>query len=346
MSFPIVDSHIHLYAATHLERLNWTADLPSDHPLNRQNSVEQYRNVTEAAKNLRGFVFLETDRKSGVQDEEWHDALEEVGFLARIAQGQPISGEGHIVADKALVLGIVPWAPVPAGPNALARYIDLVRTRCGDSFGKIKGFRYLVQDKPAGTMSSSSFVQGLQLLGSQRLSFDLGVDARSGGLHQLEEACQVLERVYNSGSELRVIVNHMCKPDLRIPPEDVEASHSAFIQWKECILKMATHKTVYMKLSGLFSELPPQSASKQTDISELVRWTKPWVDVVFQAFGPSRIMFGSDWPVCNAGGPGIQDSWSHYVSLVTAILDSQKLNDEEKAQVWSGTASQAYKLDV
>jgi L-rhamnono-1,4-lactonase len=346
MSLPIIDSHIHLYAASHIDRLNWTADLPPDHALNLQNSVEQYRKAIAGANDLRGFVFLETDRKSGLLDSEWEDALHEVSFLARIAQGEPISGEGHTAEDKKLVLGIVPWAPVAAGPGALARYMNEVQRRSGVSFNEIKGVRYLLQDKPVGTMLAPNFVEGLQWLGRQGLSFDLGVNARSEGLHQLEEACEMLGRVFADGGGLKVIINHMCKPDLHITPEEVEAGNSTFAQWKTCMMKIARYENTYVKVSGMFSELPPQTADQPTDIDELVRHTKPWVDVVFESFGPSRAMFGSDWPVCNMGGPGIENSWSHYVAFFTSILDSQNLNNEEKAQVWSGTAARAYKIDI
>jgi L-rhamnono-1,4-lactonase len=344
MPFPIVDAHIHLYASTHVPRLSWTAELPSDHPLNRQNSIEQYRAATTDERTLRGFVFLETDRKSGLQDNEWQDALEEVNFLVRIAEGKPIAGEGHTAADKELVLGIVPWAPIPAGSKVLGQYLGEVRKRAGESYGKIKGFRYLLQNKPAGTMLSEGFIEGLQALGTHDLSFDLGIDARSAGLHQLEEACELFDRVNAGNSKLQIIINHMCKPDLHITPEEVERGHPSFVQWKKCISRMAGHKNTYMKLSGMFSELPPQGDSG-TEIAELVRLTKPWIDTIFETFGPSRIMFGSDWPVCNVGGPGVK-SWSHYVNLVTLILQAQNLNDEEQAQIWSGTAVSAYKLKI
>lgn len=344
MSFPIVDSHIHLYADTHLTQLNWTADLPTGHPLNQQNSVEQYRKATANAVNLRGFVFLETDRKSGLQDHEWEDALGEVSFLVRIAEGKPMAGEGHTTTDKDLVLGIVPWAPIPAGPEVLARYLLEVRKRAGDSFNKIKGFRYLLQNKPPGTMLSDNFITSLQVLGTQGLSFDLGIDARSGGLHQLEEACEMLERVNAGNKHVRIIIDHMCKPNLHIAPTEVESGHPAFKQWKKCISRMASHGNTFIKLSGMFSELPPQSQNP-TDVAELLRLTKPWVDAVFEFFGASRIMFGSDWPVCNVGGPG-EHSWSHYVNLVTAILQAQNLNETEQGQIWSGTATSAYNLEI
>ncbi|EXJ55147.1 hypothetical protein A1O7_08072 [Cladophialophora yegresii CBS 114405] len=344
----IVDSHIHLYAASHIPSLNWTADLPKDHRLNRQNSVDQYRAATaQHSDRLLGFVFLETDRKSGLEETQWTDALEEVEFLLRIARGTPREGEGHRPEDGKLVLGIVPWAPVPAGEKELRNYVQRVRQRAGDEWRLIKGFRYLVQDKPKGVMLDPQFIEGLQWLGSQNLTFDLGVDARSGGLGQLEEACEMMDRIYyalGSSSTVRIIINHFCKPNLRLSPAEALAGHPDFAKWSECIERMACHRHTYMKLSGFFSELPAQEENHPADIGALAARTKPWVDTVFRAFGPSRIMFGSDWPVCNVGGPGIAKSWHHWHDLVDEILRAQSLKRDEKARVWSGTAVAAYNI--
>lgn len=165
--FPIIDSHIHLYAKTHIPTLSWTADLPADHPLNRQKSVEEYKAVSGRQSNLLGFVFLETDRKSGLGNTDWEDALKEVDFLVRIATGSPIEGEGHAKEDSKLVLGVVPWAPLPAGTALLAEYVQKVQTRFLEAGvpDRLKGFRYLVQSRPAGTMLQTEFIEGLQWLG-------------------------------------------------------------------------------------------------------------------------------------------------------------------------------------
>jgi L-rhamnono-1,4-lactonase len=153
---PIIDSHIHLFAASHLSSLNWTADLPADHVLNRGNTVADYKTATSRAPNLKGFVFLETDRKSGPSEAEWTNALDEVAFLARIAEGRPIPNQGHEVADSHLVLGIVPWAPIPAGPDALAQYVDKTLALFSPEKKRlVKGFRYLLQDKPPQTLAST-----------------------------------------------------------------------------------------------------------------------------------------------------------------------------------------------
>ncbi|OAP65002.1 hypothetical protein AYL99_00974 [Fonsecaea erecta] len=342
----IVDSHIHLFPASHMPRLNWTGDLPADHRLNRQYSLDEYRAATQSqSKELRGFVFLETDRISGLKDTQWQDALEEVDFLVRIAQGNPREGEGHRPEDARLVLGIVPWAPVPAGAESVARYVGHAQERAGEAWPLIKGFRYLVQDKPAGVMLQEKFIEGLRWLGEHGLTFDLGPDARSGGLHQLQEACAMMERLYAGGNGPRIIINHFCKPNLRLSAQEAPANRD-FTQWKDCIEQMARHPSTYIKLSGLFSELPEQDEAHPTDVAALVERTKPWVDVVFHSFGPSRIMFGSDWPVCNVGGPGIVKSWSHWHDFVEAILASQNSTAEEQAQIWSGTAVKAYGITL
>lgn len=347
---PIIDSHIHLYPAAHIASLNWTSDLPKDHVLNRQNSIQEYRAATEAhAKAVRGFIFLETDRKSGLDATQWNDALDEVDLLVRMARGTPREGEGHNAEDSDLVLGIVPWAPVPAGAVGLAAYLEQVMAHSGDKWHLIKGVRYLVQDKPPGVMLKAGFLEGLRWLGRESLTFDLGVDARSGGIHQLQEACDMMDRLYSKDFDKvtsKIIINHFCKPNLRLTAPEALAGHPDFTQWKECIQRMAGHGSTYMKLSGMFSELPEQEdEDNPTVIQTLVERTRPWVDVVFQAFGPSRIMFGSDWPVCNVGGPGTAKSWTHWHDLVAAILTSQNLTQKEKAQIWSGTAAEAYNID-
>ena len=341
----IIDSHIHLFAAKHLASLNWTAELPPDHVLNRGNTVTEYKAATSRAPNLKGFVFLETDRKSGLTETEWQNSLDEVAFLARIAEGRPLPNEGHEAADSKLVLGIIPWAPIPAGPQALANYVDkTLQAFPPDKKTLVKGFRYLIQDKPSRTMLQPAFVDSLHWLGNHGFTFDLGVDARSAGIHQLEESCQMMEILYDSGSTLRIIINHFCKPNLRLSAQEAAGNHPHFALWKECIERMASYPNTYMKLSGFFSELPPQDEPDPADISSLITHIQPWISVVFTAFTPSRILFGSDWPVCNVGGPGTEKSWLHWHSLIFAVLDSLELTGEDKAMVWSGTASKAYNI--
>lgn len=244
MAIPIVDSHVHLWTKAQLQTLAWHT--PSN-PLGAQHSVEEYLEstaqfpeqnndgttgtssssslaaataTTESCPKyvLKGFVYLEVDKISSVEEDNtekgWAHVLDEVSFLARIAHGAPMQGDGHAEAHKALLLGIVPWAPVPGGPTVLKRYVTLVKERMAvsskdtstsskanaaaaeDVLRKLCGVRYLVQDKPKGTMLQTNFVEGLKWLGQQGLAFDLGVDARQGGLSQLSEAVEMIRKAY------------------------------------------------------------------------------------------------------------------------------------------------------
>jgi L-rhamnono-1,4-lactonase len=72
----------------------------------------------------------------------------------------------------------------------------------------------------------------------------------------------------------------------------------------------------------------------------------PWIDGVFDAFGPERVLFGSDWPICNIGGGGNTVSWGRWMKIVDTIVESKGLTTEQKASVFGGAAIKAYGLDV
>lgn len=201
--YPIIDSHIHLYPEAELETLAWCS--PS-HPLTGQKSLDEYTTATGSPASLEGFIFLETDRKHdlklGAEDGSgWEMPLMEVDWLKRVALGTPREGEGHTEEQKKLCLAIIPWAPVPSGGKVLARYVREVEKHAEGSFSKIRGFRYLLQDKPRGTMLAPEFIEGLKWLGKNRYVFDLGVDQHGGGKWQLEEAAQMIEKAHEDVPE-------------------------------------------------------------------------------------------------------------------------------------------------
>lgn len=201
--YPIIDSHIHLFPRSELDTLAWCN--PSN-PLHNQYSVDDYARATGPPPSLEGFIFLETDRKNdlelGVKDGSgWEMPLMEVNWLKRIALGTPREGEGHSAEQKKHCLAIIPWAPMPSGVEALERYVGEVEKRAEGSWGKIKGFRYLVQDKPKGTMLTTDFIEGLKWLGKKGFVFDLGVDQHSGGRWQLDEAVDMIEAAHKDVAE-------------------------------------------------------------------------------------------------------------------------------------------------
>lgn len=97
---------------------------------------------------------------------------------------------------------------MPGGPAALQKYMGLVRerTKTDDVWKKLRGVRYLFQDKPKGVMLQDDVVEGLKWLGREKLAFDLGVDARLGGSWQLREAVEMMRRVYDGVKEDEKVV--------------------------------------------------------------------------------------------------------------------------------------------
>ncbi|ODM17202.1 hypothetical protein SI65_07601 [Aspergillus cristatus] len=324
MPIPIVDSHIHLFPNSHL--LSLACNLI--HPIISDSTKPLY---------LRGFIFIETDRISSVEESSpgWQHVLDEVALLARIVRGEPIDGDQHRYVDRPPCLGIA----LGSG----ARWCCLI--------GEIRGVRYLVQDKPSGVMLQPEFIDGLKWLGRKQLTFDLGVDARQGGLWQLREAVEMMERVYEGVDEkdqVVMVINYLCKPNLRLPFASPESTttHRGFLEWKTLVTAMVRYPKAYMKLSGGFSELPSLSPAPEPDIKFLVERLHPWTDAVFDAFGPDRVMFGSDWPVCNLGGGGNDATWRRWRTVVEGILERRGLSEEQRLGVWGKVALKAYGIEI
>src|SRR5262249_54921632 len=98
---------------------------------------------------------------------------------------------------------------------------------------------------------------------------------------------------------------------------------------KTLMREMAKHRGVYCKLSGLFTE----AKWKEWSASEFY----PYLDVVFDAFGPDRLMYGSDWPVILLSGIYVQ--WK---SLLEKYMENFEEEDREK--VFGLTAAHFYNL--
>ena len=98
-----------------------------------------------------------------------------------------------------------------------------------------------------------------------------------------------------------------------------------------------------MKLSGAFSELSSDRVPTESP-EDLVDRMWPWLDYLFDCFPATRIMFGSDWPVCNVRGPAAEDSWTVWRAVVETALNRRGLTEDDKQMIWSGTALSAYRI--
>jgi L-fuconolactonase len=177
---------------------------------------------------------------------------------------------------------------------------------------KLRGVRHVLQDEPANElMDDSAFNRGIRALGDFRLRYDLLIFAR-----HLPQAIRFVDK---HPTQI-FILDHMAKPSIR--SGEIE-------EWATQIKALARRPNVYCKVSGMVTE-----ADSATQNSEKL---KPYFDVVVDAFGPSRLMFGTDWPVCL-----VRSSYSNWVSIVDEWTATWSV--EEQNQFWSGTARKAYEI--
>jgi L-fuconolactonase len=203
------------------------------------------------------------------------------------------------------VRGVVGWVDLRA-PDVGARLDAFAR------HPKFRGARHVVQGEPdEGFLLRPDFNRGLAALGARGLAYDLLLRAP-----QLPAAA----RCVDLHPDQVFILDHLAKPPLR--SGDLAA-------WRRDLRELARRGNVYGKVSGLTTEALP------------ARWTEPalracW-DTALEAFGPRRLMLGTDWPVCTATcGYG---GWVALVERWTAALGA-----DERARVLGGTAAEAYRL--
>ncbi|KAF2140078.1 uncharacterized protein K452DRAFT_274763 [Aplosporella prunicola CBS 121167] len=375
----VLDSHIHLWPASDTipESHSW---MTPGMPLAKQYSLENYfvasgasrpsaRSTTTSTSPVVGAVYIETDRTLG----HWPDSsstssggeldvdallarcaqpLAELRWLRRLVEGTPAAGadEGFAPGDGEMLLGLVPWAPVDAGADGMRAYLREAEQTVGPTaWARVRGVRFLLQSLESEEalqtlVESEAWVEGLKECGRRGLCFDVGVDVRGKGVWQLEQAVEMMERVNEGvpeGETVRFVLNHLCKPDLEQLPT-TPAQLDTFERWTRSLQRAARSPHVYMKLSGAFSELPPQPSDAPWPAAAVVERMCPWLDVLFATFRPARIMFGSDWPVCNVRGPGDARAWPCWRDVVVEMLSVYGLDAEARDRVWFRTAVEAY----
>ncbi len=215
----------------------------------------------------------------------------------------------ELAAAEPLIAGVVGWLELTAADVAQA----LTRLRAGPGGELLVGVRHQVQEEPdLGFLARADVRRGLQAVSEGDLAYDLLVRP-----HQLDAALELAA----SMPELRFVLDHAGKPDL---------SQTPLPAWTQAMERLAELPNVAVKLSGLTSEAPRDWT---------VEMLRPFADVLFSSFGPGRLMFGSDWPVCLLGG-GFDATIAAAESL-TAGFDTDQLG-----LLFGGTAASFYRLAI
>lgn len=211
----------------------------------------------------------------------------------------------ELAAGDPLVKGVVGWVDLRSD-----RVADDLRALATNP--KFVGVRHVVQDEPDPRfVLAEAFVRGMRQLHEYDLTYDLLLHP-----HQLPAANELAGLL----PEQPFVVDHLAKP--RIAAGELDG-------WVRDIRAIARHDNVFCKVSGMVTEAD-RTGWRPDDFT-------PYLEVVLDAFGPARLMVGSDWPVCLLAG--------EYAD-VTAIPREffARLSADEQALVHGGTAARFYGL--
>ncbi len=213
----------------------------------------------------------------------------------------------ELAAQNPFMKGVVGWLPLadPEFPRVLARFAGQP---------KLKGIRHVVQDEPDDQfILGDAFNRGISALLPTGLVYDILIFER-----HLPYAIQFVDR----HPRQVFVLDHVAKPRIK---------DHVLSPWRENMKELARRPNVYCKLSGMVTE------------ADHAAWTeaqlKPYIEGAFDAFGPKRMMFGSDWPVCL-----LASGYGRWVEVVTRAVAG--LSPAEKDRFWGGTAAEAYKLSL
>jgi L-fuconolactonase len=202
------------------------------------------------------------------------------------------------------IAGVVGWVPL-VEPDVEATIGRLA----ADPW--LRGVRHIVHDEPDDRfMLRDDFNRGVARLLPFGLVYDVLIFAR-----HLPHATAFVDR----HPDQPFVVDHVAKPTIRAAAFDRA--------WADGLRELAKRPQVTCKLSGMVTEVHDTSWSPTL--------LQPYVDLALEAFGPSRLMFGTDWPVCR-----LQCEYGEWVDAVRAFVTP--LSTDEQAAILGGTAQRVY----
>jgi L-fuconolactonase len=268
--------------------------------LRRNYRTEEYREAT------RGFdvraVYMEVDVDP-------MQKVAEVEYIVGVGRGQGSPTIGAVVGG------------LPASDG----FADYVR-RIAQNRPFVKGVRQVVHNPgtPAGTCVQPNFLRGVRLLGENNLSFDICIrPTELGDALRLTELCP----------DTRFILDHCGNADSKAFRRNNDGgerpTHDA-MSWRRDIEALSRRQNLICKISGIVARAPRG-------------WTAddlaPIVNHCLDSFGPDRVVFGGDWPVCLLGA-----TFRQWVEALRQIVARRPADEQRK--LWSENARRLYRLDA
>ncbi len=210
----------------------------------------------------------------------------------------------ELARDGDAIRGVVGWAPIAAPDFEVS--VSALATK-----PKLVGLRHIVQAEPAGFLDNPDFNRGIRAMQPTGLAYDILITE-----NQLAEAIRFVDR----HPQQKFVLDHLAKP--KIAATEIEP-------WRILIRELSRRSNVSCKLSGMVTE----DSWSQWSLDSL----RPYLNLAVEAFGPNRLMAGSDWPVCLVAS-GYAQWWN------TLRIYFTDFSEDERAQIFGKTAITIYDL--
>lgn len=211
----------------------------------------------------------------------------------------------ELAADNSFIKGIVGWVDLRA--ENIKETLEFYK-----GYDKMKGFRHVLQgEQDRSLMLRDEFKRGISMLEGFGYTYDILI---------YTDQIKYSEELVTAFPDQKFVIDHIAKPDIKNQNID---------DWAADMKALAGHENVSCKISGMVTEAEWQHW-KDADFV-------PYLDVVFEAFGSGRVMFGSDWPVCEVAG-----GYGKVIGLVQGY--TSKLTQTEQELFWGGNAIKFYNL--
>jgi L-fuconolactonase len=209
----------------------------------------------------------------------------------------------ELAERHSFIAGVVGWVDL-ASADCNRQLFEVVDHR------RFVGVRHVTQDEPDDDfIVREDVISGLKVLEGHDVPFDLLFYVK-----HLRHAATLARRL----PALRMVIDHLAKPLIRDQRRD---------GWLTALRAAARFPNVYCKLSGMVTEAD-WKAWEPADL-------RPYVEAALEAFGPERLMFGSDWPVCLLA--------ASYAEVKAALIEALgPISPSEHAAIFGGTAAQFY----
>ena len=263
-------------------------------------SANEYDWITETMSGIRR-DFLPTDLRAAA-------ASAEITGVVTVQARQSTEETAWLLSladEEPLMLGVIGWLPLRSA--AIGALLEAHAAR-----PKLKGLRHVLQgEADPDYMLHPDFQRGISALRAHDLAYDLLI---------VQEQLPHAIRLVDAHPDQRFILDHIAKPHI---------AAGVLEPWRGLMRELARRPNVWCKLSGVVTE------------ADWGNWTEdslhPWLEAALETFGPRRLMFGSDWPVCL-----VACDYPRWVDIAGNLVSC--LSADERARFWHLNAREAYHL--